>query len=47
MPIQTKNALLKIGAPVPTFSCSFEVILLNKDESRIGHLFMRSLNSTI
>ena len=37
-----KNTLLKIAA-----SGSFEVVLLNKDESRTGQLLMRSLNSTI
>ena len=39
--------LLKIAAPGPTSSGSFEVVLINKDESCIGQLLMRSLNSAI
>ena len=42
-----KNTLLKIATPGPTSSCFFEAVLLNKDESRTGQLFMRSLTSTI
>ena len=42
-----KNTLSKIAASDTTSSGSFEVLLLNKDESRISHLFMRSLNRVI
>ena len=35
------------STPGPTSSCFFEAVLLNKDESRTGQLFMRSLTSTI
>ena len=42
-----KNTLLKIAAPGPTSSGSFEVVFINKDESHIGQLFMRNLNSAI
>ena len=44
---QKKNTLLKTATPVPTFSESFELALLNKDESHIDQLFMRSLNRAI
>ena len=49
MPNQAKkkNTLLKTATPGPTFSESFEVALLNKDESHIDQLFMRSLNGAI
>ena len=46
-PKKKKKTLLKIATPGPTSSCFFEAILLNKDESRTGQLFMRSLTSTI
>ena len=42
-----KKTLSKIAAPGPTFTCSFEVILSNKDEIRIGQLSVRSLNHAI
>ena len=42
-----KKTLLKIATPGPTSSCFYEAVLLNKDESRTGQLFMRSLTSTI
>ena len=45
--IRQKNTLLKITALGPTSSGSFEVVLLNKDESGKGQLFMRSLNSAV
>ena len=42
-----KNALSKIAAPVTASLGSFEVVLLNKYESHISQLFMRSLNRAI
>ena len=42
-----KKTLSKIAAPGPTPSVSFEAVLLNKDESCMGQLFMRSLNHPI
>ena len=42
-----KNTLSKMAAPGTTSSGSFEVVLLNKDESRISQLFMKSLNRAI
>ena len=42
-----KNTLSKIAAPGPTSSVSFEGVLSNKDESRLGQVFMRSLNHAI
>ena len=42
-----KKTLSKIAAPGPTSSVSFEAVLSNKDQSRIGQLFMRSPNHTI
>ena len=44
---QKKNNLSKIAAPGPTSSDSFEAVLSKKDDSRIGQLFMRSLNHPI
>ena len=42
-----KNILPTIADPDSTFSVSLEVVLLKKDENRIGQLFLRSLNHTI
>ena len=44
MPNYAKKILSKIAAPGPTSSVSFAAVLSNIDESRIGELFMRSLN---
>ena len=44
---QKKKTLSKIEAPGPTSSVSFEAVLSNKYESRIGQLFMRGLNHPI
>ena len=44
---QKKKTLSKIAAPGPTSSVSFEAVLSNKDQSRIGQLFMRSPNHAI
>ena len=44
---QKKKTLSKIAAPGPTSSVSFEAVLSNKDQSRIGQLFIRSPNHTI
>ena len=42
-----EKSLSKIAAPGPTSSVSFEAVLSNKDQSRIGQLFMRSPNHAI
>ena len=42
-----KKTLSKIAAPGPTSSVSFEAVLSNKHESRLGHLFMRSVKHAI
>ena len=42
-----KNILPTIADPDSTFSVSLEVVLLKKDENRVGQLFLRSLNHTI
>ena len=42
-----KNVPLKIAAPGPTSPGFFEVVLLNKDESCIGQLFMKNINHAI
>ena len=45
--IRQKKTFSKIAAPDPTSSVSFEAVLSNKDERRIGQLFMRRLNHRI
>ena len=45
--IRQKNTLSKIVAPGPTFSVSFEAVLSNKHESRLGQLFMRNVKHAI
>ena len=42
-----KNTLSKIAAPGTTSSGCFELVLLNKVERHISHLFIRSLNRAI
>ena len=45
--IRKKKTLSKIAAPGPTSSVSFEAVLSNKHESRLDHLFMRSVKHAI
>ena len=42
-----KITLSKIAAPGTTSSDSFEIVVLNKDESPISQLFIRCLNRAI
>ena len=44
---EEKTPLSNIASPGPLSAGSLEVVLSNKDESRIGQLFMRSLNRAI
>ena len=44
---EEKTPLSNIESPGPISAGSLEVVLSNKDESRKGQLFMRSLNRAI
>ena len=45
--IRQKKTLSKIAGPGLTSSVSFEAVLSNKYEFRVGQLFMSSLNHSI